>query len=141
MKILMSLPKAEAWLEQRHAFWFDHLTDWCTANRIPATKLPSLEIAYKPSKWAGRYYSANHKCEYAIAYTMLYGESTDEVVAHEMCHAFQANVSPGCEWHGEIFRFLLKTVCGKSGNRYHNMDDTTAATIARLVNLHKKINT
>lgn len=108
-----------AWLHERHLFYFDVLARFCQTIAIPIIECPDLMVvAYcKSAKTGGYYDRRKHRIMLLLPLRMLRKDDYDEVVAHEMCHAFGVHINARCnakfQWHGELFYFLLNIVCEK----------------------------
>lgn len=128
------------WVRSRHEHWYDHLADWCQAARLGhlLPEPPACEVLLRPSKTAGFYKKKTHTCHYNLAYAILFRDTYDAVIAHEICHSFQLSLlgSRRQRWHGDLFFFLLHTVCGLSGEQtYHKYDVKKAKQLGELLSL------
>lgn len=109
------LESARRWINQRHEYWCT-VVELFIRDNFPEVKLtrPSVLISdiAKKVNCAGYYHQQKHKCQYFIAYRLVVKDKYDETIAHEVCHAYQNVLCPGSKWHGEMWNFLLKKVCG-----------------------------
>jgi hypothetical protein len=108
------------WLQERHDFWCAHMESYARRTLAATAYIPPrpyLSYTFIMKKRAlGTYNSMSHTCHYCLAYLVAVGrERYDETIAHEVVHAYQRCLNPGVKprWHGELFYFLLRQVCGK----------------------------
>jgi len=108
---------------QWHVKWTTHVHEWAEKQAHPLPlRIPSMCFSLKGGRAAGWYKQGYHQCFYSLGYICTCNEAYEEVVAHEVCHAYQWQILPKCKWHGEFFKFLLNNVCGfhkaKTGHNF-----------------------
>lgn len=128
------------WIVERHKHWCDYLQRW-VESQVPVyngrpIEIPALEIRATASKSAGMYRSATHTCRVSLPYHLLYPQHTDETIAHEVVHSYQRRALPGCQWHGDMFLFMLRQVCGfRNAKTKHSMNVHRAKKVGELLRL------
>lgn len=129
---------AERYVIERHHYWQSRLTAHAADSGV-ILKPATATLVLAGNKWCGRYKPVEHDCVYSVSYAMLYRENFDETMAHEVVHAAQRQLLPGCTFHGEFFLYLLRTVCGfKSAGFYHGYDRKAAKQLGQLLTLMEK---
>lgn len=97
-------------LKKEHTRWCKHLDKFAVSVNVVVPS-PSMLVYAGAHSWAGQYHRDPHRCIYSLPYALLYSDYADEVVAHEVCHAFAKCIEPTSDWHGEFFKFLIRRVC------------------------------
>ncbi len=106
------------WAEDRHNFWCEHMEKYIDALPGHAPyhyARPVPEFKNTAARWAGQYQTKRNRCKYALPYIFMLKNEYDETIAHEVCHAYQKIVYPDSAWHGEMFHYMLRVICGFSG--------------------------
>lgn len=141
----MNLESTIEWVHERHDHWFNHLDrHWALLER-DGVKPPKCQIklnAPRAAGWHRRYFDGRQALiTYFVCYAISEGrEAYDGVIAHEMCHHFQQEFLPGCSNHGEMFLYLLRTVCGqKDAKRCHTFSVRKAQKIADVIQLSREL--
>jgi predicted SprT family Zn-dependent metalloprotease len=124
----------KAQLSSWHIDYCLKLTPLVKSDRL---RWPTAQIflGHPKQNLGGQYRPRPHVCRYAICYALTAGDAFREVVAHEVCHAFQRDTFSGKQrWHGEHFHYLME-VCGyRGGNRRcHSHNSIKAQKMHRLL--------
>lgn len=81
---------------------------------------PNFKIITKTRKAAGFYHNKHHLCIYPLSYALIGGNKYIEVIKHEVVHAYQWQLMPDCQPHGETFKFLMTHVMGYRRKVYNH---------------------
>lgn len=109
-------------IEEYHDEWYNHLDAFMRSLRSAKTALRSTKpaiyfyVGQGTKKFCGRYHMhditlVNHYVVYGLPQAMLDVVWFNEVVAHEMCHAFAKHSRIESKWHGDLHNFLMHQVC------------------------------
>lgn len=121
------IAQCEAW----HDKYCSILAAWVPEK---LTKRPKLRLVINSAKWAGRYGPLQHTCWIDLAYGFLPENHIEETIAHEACHAYQRYLGIKTKWHGEMFYFMLRNVCGfKTATAKHHMNVKAVKVIAQVL--------
>ena len=131
----MSIETTKAQLSEWHIDYCLRLTKLLPVGDSPRWPTAQIFLGHPKQNLGGQYRTRPHVCRYAICYALTAGEAFREVVAHEVCHAFQRATFKGRQrWHGEHFHYLME-VCGYAGGnrRCHKHCNIKAQKIWQLL--------
>ena len=121
-----------AWCSERHMHWCEVLEQFLLRQGLQPPKKPAAELRCMRAKAAGKYFRRAHACVYYAGFLCAAGLKYDITIAHECCHAYQRYLGvKRMAWHGEMFYFLLRVVCGfRDADRFHDINPALANNVA-----------
>lgn len=127
---------------ERHSHWCEVIED--ELGHLFEWQSPLVIFTDRPHRAAAHYHlrtrTARNACEYNTIYAVLVGEAYDETIAHEVCHAAAKQMSPSSSWHGELFLWLMRGVCGFAGHTgRHDYPVDVQKKLAQLKRLKERI--
>lgn len=122
-----------------HVKWTTFVHEWARRHEPDkALKIPSMRFSLEGGRTAGYFRRHERVCVYSLPYVCSITDAYEEVVAHEVCHAYQWQVYPGCKAHGEFFRFMLNVVCGfKKAKHTHSFRTKPTKQLQAVFVLHQ----
>jgi len=126
------------WAVKRFHYWCDRLEEFSEPFVVKKIQRPKLVFSLKGGRVAGTYVSASHAVVLRLPYLAMLKQRYDEVIAHEVCHAYQIQMMYGCKWHGDFFLFLLRRVCGfQDAIIRHRYRTKPTKILSKVLTLHK----
>ena len=138
----MDLTQIKAQLSDWHIKYCLKLTKLLPTGDSPRWPAAQIFLGHPKQNLGGQYRPRKHVCRYAICYAITLADSGqfEQIVAHEVCHAFQRATFKGAQrWHGEHFHYLM-SVCGYSpfNQRCHKHSNVKAAKVWTLLRPYRK---